>query len=500
MRNKKIFSKLLCGALSATCCVSATACGGDFFGANSGQTSIEEGKEGIYVGVYDGALGADWAHELEKMFEAKYSNVDVVIRAKKTDYDDALLVSNMRGNDEDIYFLSSNILSSYTSAGLIADLTDVVTADIFDNDGNLVDSGATKSIEDTMYPKWRDIYKNEQGKYYAIPNFTPISGIWYDADLFEEAGYTVPTTYSEFKTLLDRIVIDGYTPISAAASYQYIINNSALSFHANVEGVDNFWLNSTFSGTDSALGEINISNAGKLADQDGHRATLQFLYDIATNDSYTTSGTRAGQTHTEAQDSFVQSIDSGTGRIAMFIENSFWEREAKNTMDAMGEYEPEYGFGKRNFKYMVAPVDNKKTDRTTIYMGYAESFVCINANSKRSELAKKFLQFAQSREALVKYTQYTSTLRPYDYTFTEEEYNACTPMTQSMVDLKRDSNVDFVTHAALNSVLKKIPQHNDGWFFSEGSSALPFSKFRNSSMTVAEYISKNKSANSKYFD
>ena len=49
--------------------------------------------------------------------------------------------------------------------------------------------------------------------FYAVPITLDVKGlVWYPAPEFEQAGYTVPTTWSELISLSERIVADGRTP------------------------------------------------------------------------------------------------------------------------------------------------------------------------------------------------------------------------------------------------------------------------------------------------
>lgn len=459
MKKLKKALSLLIATLTAFSIVGCS--GGDIPGVDPDEKP--SGKVDLYVGVYDGGLSYEWAERLAKEFETIH-NVEVEVRHKKNEYDDAMLLTQIANNDEDIYYGNANILSSFVASGLVEDLTDIVTEKIFDDKGDPVKTGATLSIEDTMWEDWRQYVKSDN-KYYAIPNFTSVAGIAYDADLFEEKGYEVPKTYDELLALMNKMANqDSVTPFTFS-SMTYIIDTVLREFHANYEGRNNFYLNSTFKGTDSVLGAINEENAYQLQRQEGKKAAFQFAYDLAHNASYTTSLTKSGGDYLQSQKEFVNSVGASgkTNRIAMFLENSWWEREVKSTIESMGEINPEWGWGQRNFKYMVAPVNNKLTNRDTISCGYTDSMVFINKNSKRKELAKEWLKFCQSSESLSVYVAETCTLRPYTFTMKENIYNECTSYTKSIIDLMLRDDVDFVPFGSACDTAKKIPDFNYDW-------------------------------------
>lgn len=469
-----------------------TGCGG------ATQNSVESGDESddartkLVVGVYDGAVGSVWAEEIEKRYEAVHPDVNVVIKVKKGDYDDQSLTSRIPYNEEDVYFGSVNSLTSLVSKGLVADLTETVTEKVFNDAGELAASGATKSILDTMWEPWK-AFNMVDGKYYAISNFAPVGGLSYDADLFEEKGYEVPETYDDLKELMNRMVADGITPLTIG-DYPYIWY-AAMAFWANYEGVDNFALNSTFSGTDSNLGEITPETAYKLTEQEGRKAYLQFYYDLAKNPKYTTTASKGSQSNTESQNAFVSGIAGGE-RIGMIVENSFWEREAYNTFSMLGSIKSEYGWGQRNFKYMLAPV-NKATDRKTVYLTYPNSHVFVSEYSKNKELAFDFIQFTQTRESLANYVINTGVLRPYDFTITKEEKSKATPYVQSIIELFERDDVDFVTMGAASTKGLQMgfgANYLQEWANSSSingmtTQSIPFRTFQTyASVTVADYF------------
>ncbi len=54
------------------------------------------------------------------------------------------------------------------------------------------------------------------GKQYFVPFYYYPWAVHYRKSVFEEAGYTIPTTWDEFKALLDEIQASGVTPLAGA--------------------------------------------------------------------------------------------------------------------------------------------------------------------------------------------------------------------------------------------------------------------------------------------
>ena len=467
---KKLLALFL-AVLTAFSMVACTTGGGD------------DDSDALYtlnIGFYQGGLASQYMDEIIKLYEAKNPDVNVKLKPGKSEYTDGSLLSSISTSGLDLYILDSNNYMTFYQSGHLVDITTEVTTKIFDDDVNFVQAGqvATKSIEDTMWSDFKEAYKTSDGKYYAIPNYCSTPGIIYDADLFEDNDYEVPETYPEFIELMDTMVLDGVTPF-AFSNLDYITLSCFESFVAMYEGYNDYNIRGTFNGTHSQLDkEINIQNAYLLQQAEGKKAGVQFAYDLATNNNYVTQNTRNGLDNINAQKQYVSSLTqkpSSTNprpRIAMFLEHSYWEREAYSTFSQMGDINPLHGYGKRNFKYMKAPkmigvdgIADSTNPKDTIYVG-GGGWSAISAYSKQKELAKDFLVFMQSRECLAQYLIHASCLRPFNFDLTEEEKSKCTPYGLSMLDLLNDENVEFVTGLSRNEYAKKQSgEFNYDWRF-----------------------------------
>ena len=463
---------------------------------------IDTDKTQLYVGVFDGACGYEWLTEYKRLYEQEHSDVQIIIDNKKDDYD-SILSSKMPTSRQDMYFLSHNSYKEFLDNNCLEDITDTVTAKIYDDELNLVGNGGTQSIIDSMFEDFEAVY-NMNGHYYAIPNFVAPAGIIYDADLFEEYGYSVPQTYNELISLMDQMLLTNEITPFTFSNMLYICSNVLSGIWASYEGASDYNLNNTFNGTDSTLGPINMQNGYLLQQQEGRKAALKFAYDLMSKSSYTTSKARAGLGHESAQQNFVGSVKvaaDGGKSVAMFIESSYWETEVKNYMQSLASLNPDWGYGKRNFKFMSFPtftgvegIADQTNTKNTIYCANARSMVCINRASTKKDIAKDFLQFCQQRKCLSIYVKYSSALRPYYFKATNEEYAEFTPFMQSIYDLTQDENTEFCFHTdACDVKRRQNTEFGHEWaFMTQTSKAVtdnPITAFyTNSSLTVDEYF------------
>ena len=484
----KKLKTILAAMLAAVSALTLSACGG---GGNKNSGNDEDPtKTYLDVGVFDAGLGTTYFDELKKDFEAYYADTSfeegkkgVIVRAlkKSTEFNPANLLGTMQNYEPVMYILDHGDYEEFTARNMFLDVTDVMTEKYLDEDGNMAaDTGkeATQSIEETMYDGYSDIFK-KNGHYYAVPYMLSVTGIIYDADLFNDANLYfkkdgsiganavaikageasngpdgvpgtsddgLPATWGDFLSLLERIRMN-YTPFTWAESpTTYQLSRLFNAIWANYEGYDDYMLNYSFNGTDSQFGDINENNYDQLLGQEGRRAAVKAFYDITKNSGNYSAKARpgGGNNHTGALREYIQSKRFGK-RIAMTVENSYWEQEAREVFDGETS-QATNGYGKRNFKYMPIPnfvgvngIEDQTNTERVLPAQFADSYICLSAKNKNKnadvqvEIAKLFIKFMQQRSQLVKYTKNTGCIRPYTYTVSAEEKATCTPYTQSLL-------------------------------------------------------------------
>ncbi len=296
---KKIITKIIAGTLCVCSAFSMTACGGG---------GSKEASDTLYVGIMNGGLGTEWLEAIIKNFE-RDTGIDVFMDTKKAEYRDEQLLPNMSTSRQSIYILDDNNYYNMYQQGLIADMTDIVTKKVYDEDGavaSLTGKAAVKSIEDITHKEQREFcdvrrFQENAGSdpvYYAIPNYLTFNMITYDADLFDEKGYYfdetnnliclqgkfddttytdktvfvtggeeivlgsgpdmkigtlddgLPITWNDMITLMDTMVSDSVIPFtwSGAMSGTYTYTGMLLACLANYEGANNIGLYSRLSG------------------------------------------------------------------------------------------------------------------------------------------------------------------------------------------------------------------------------------------------------------
>lgn len=134
-------------------------------------------------------------------FEEQYPNVDVDYEIKADgDYYSLLQTAVQSGSGPDLFWTHGNATSTmadYVDNGVLKDLTDAVDF------SNISDAAMELSLID--------------GKAYSVPWLTmDTRAVFYNKDMFEEHGWSIPTTFTEFEELLAAIKETGITPVSLA--------------------------------------------------------------------------------------------------------------------------------------------------------------------------------------------------------------------------------------------------------------------------------------------
>ena len=444
---------------------------------------VPDTMSALYVGNYDGGMGHEWLEKAIAIFEERNKNtsfepgktgVKVVPKNDKDAYMGTKLLADMSTNTEDLYITGTISYADFVAEGVLADVTDVMTAK----------EPGQKSIAERMNPSMQKMFnvgENDEARYYGAPSMASISGIVYDVDLFEEeklyiaegstgtniqwTGATgksagmdnkpgtyddgLPETWEQFKRLLTRMVTRSITPFTWGGMYNTYAERFLNYIWASYEGVDDYMLNYTFNGVDSDVGKIDKSNGYLLQKQNGKLAALT-VAEYILSDSRLFYSQSVGQSHIDAQDVYLTSVKSASP-IAMLLEGSWWENEAKATFNNMVKDGAEYAYGVRRFAYMPFPkfvgtdgVPDTVAQETAILCDSGAGCIIVNKNSKNLDLAKKFYAFLLSEEIQALITATTGVALPFEYELSEEQLDGLTYYSRSIWELMHDENSALV--------------------------------------------------------
>lgn len=141
--------------------------------------------------------------ELAAEYMAQHPNVEIVITTLENEaYKQKIATVMQSGEPPDIFqSWGGGVLGTYAEAGLVQDLTPYLAQDGW---GDSLSEGAKALFV-------------VDGKNYAVPWRAGMVGIWYNKDLFKQAGLdpeNPPQTWDEFLTAVQALKDAGITPIA----------------------------------------------------------------------------------------------------------------------------------------------------------------------------------------------------------------------------------------------------------------------------------------------
>ena len=160
-------------------------------GCNRG---VKRGENELYICVYDGGYGTEWIAKVADDYSKK-TGVKVNWKADQTILD--RMDSEIENPNSDIYMSHDIRWQEYAEAHQLEVLDDLYESEI---------EGTGKTFKQRLCQGAEEVSKLEDGHYYKVCYTQGAGGFVYNKTMFEENGWTVPTTYDELKTLCQTIV------------------------------------------------------------------------------------------------------------------------------------------------------------------------------------------------------------------------------------------------------------------------------------------------------
>ena len=204
MRKKNY--KKLCAVSAAGILAAAsllTGCGGSTQEENS-SSGAENSGEKIEIKLSttwtQGSVAQDNIEELIAKFEEEHPNVTIEHDALSTaDLRTKLTVQAASGDLPDVSWCPQSYAREFAKDGLILEWQDIMEED----------------------PDWHEWFSDavlealteDDGKILLAPLEGSIDGLYYNKEMFDEHGWTVPETWDEFMELIPKIKEAGITPL-----------------------------------------------------------------------------------------------------------------------------------------------------------------------------------------------------------------------------------------------------------------------------------------------
>ena len=239
MKKRRLLATLMTAAMFAT---TLTGCGGSSGGSdgsannNSGSGSSANNNSGSSDAVQEITwMFWDDLNATEDLISLGYK--ETIERFNK-DYEGKYHVTPITTNLEEYY----NNLNAHVSAG---ETPDVFIVSPGPQLTDYVEPGVAAPLDEYLNKDgWKDTFTSDavftqqtyDGKIYAVPLNTAAACCFYNTEMFEKAGASVPKNWDEMITACDKLKAAGYTPVTISAGTAWCLSMVA-GYLCEAEGV-----------------------------------------------------------------------------------------------------------------------------------------------------------------------------------------------------------------------------------------------------------------------
>lgn len=363
-------------------------------GCGEKETTLEGSV--LRIGFVEAGYGREWLEELVLDFQNENPGVQVILEGNPN------MTANVgpkieNGRDlADVYFLLETNWQKWATMGYLEPLDDLYARE--------VENGIT--LEEKLIDEVVEFGRiNEH--FYSLPMNDGVTGIVYNAGMFEQKGWEVPVTFDELVALTEQIKLEGsgIKPFTWPGQYSAYWNFAVYGWWAQIEGME-------------GMDEFFRFESPSVFLQDGKLKAMQAYETLIGDQSNSINGVN-GLIHTQAQMQFINGL-------AAMIPNGIWiEKEMESAI-------PD-GF---NMQMMQLPVLEGATT-SKVNNSMLGDFIIVPKEANNKELAKDFLLFISRDAELEKYTKITGSPRPFEYDPTQIE--GLTPFVESCLKVWSES-------------------------------------------------------------
>lgn len=440
---KKFFATLTAIGMALCMLVSVAACGGN-------------AHTGLNIVAYSAGYGSEWLEEIAARYTEE-TGVEVNLTAEYSAPN--LIRSHLASsnNQDDLYISTDSSWMTYAAQGSFLDLTDFVEEEV---DGVAIKDKLADEYKDSIY--YTD--HNNETHVYRLPWTAGTGGIYYNAKMFEDNHWTVPTTVEGLIELCETIrtqevSVDGDL-VSTVKPFVYTGANTDYFDYvvftwwaqlAGIDAIDEFLKYESYTNFDAATN----ATYGYLEDAVEAWAQL-FTAENCVNNSIDM------QNH-EAQQAFVN------GYAAMMF-NADWIYN-----EILGYANTGVDLSNFSLALMDTPlIDGARYENVNYVVG-EDQFIAIPATSTMADEAKEFIKYIVSDEGIATFFEKANAVLAYDST---------TPLTST--DAVLDKILDIRAEATSFTSYSNSRLYLGGQVNIWGTSALrPFMNVLNGTSTVA---------------
>ena len=381
---KKFFATIIAVVLAACMLVSVAACGGN-------------AHTGLNIVALSAGYGREWLDEIAARYTAE-TGVEVNLTAEYSA--ENLIRSHLSGsnNQDDLYICTDASWKTYAAQGKFLDLTDFVDETV---DGVAIKTKLADEYKDSIY------YTDHRGEthVYRLPWTAGTGGIYYNAKMFEDNKWPIPTTVEELKELCTTIN-NAELPVAGdrmetVKPFVYTGQNTDYFDYvvftwwaqlAGVDAIDEFLKYENYTNFDAATS----ATYGYLEDAVEAWAELFTAENCVTNCQ--------DKSNHVAQQNFVN------GYAAMMF-NADWIYN-----EILGYSNADVDMSNFALALMDTPAIDGAQYRNVNYVVGEDQFIAIPATSTMADEAKEFIKYIVSDDGIETFFEKAHSILAYDST------------------------------------------------------------------------------------
>lgn len=371
--------------------------------------------------------------------------------------------------------------------GLVEDISGVMTSE--------VENGQT--VNDIIYDSFAD-FGEKDGKTYFLPWTVGVGGIFYNTEIFQQAGWTTPPkTYSELLELVDDI---NNLPCNTDATsdndiapfawsgkvsnyWQFLVD----TWFVQIIGLDNYkyyekmdnekFYDPSYVWTNPETGEtVNFA----AAKQEALSLLEGLVVNKASKQVINTIPTYATKDYVFVQAAFAD------GEAAMCPNGAWLERELSNAGISEKKLEK---ISVMSVPFAPNARKNEQTEYIQINNTLGYNYVCVPKKAQHKDLAKEFLLFSLKQSNLKSFTYESYGFRPFNYDINSASLSFCAAEVRELILDAETANGNFTFNSkgtlALNGYAASA-----GWLYNAFGNMLTGST--DSRKSAAECIAEEK--------
>lgn len=348
--------------------------------------------------------GRDWIDELVVKFKEDHPGYDVKLEATSSAKTLINKNINSRNNIDDLYISVGSEWMTYARQGQLAMLDDMMTETV---DGKQLKDKVNVEYQNSIY------YPDRNGNLhtYRLPWISATGGIFYNAKMFEDNGWEVPTTYQELAALCQTIVDAELTVSSGSGTVQSRTKVKPLVYTSENPDYFDYTVYTWWAQLAGEEAVKEFTQYGSEANYSQSSATYaklkeatQLWYDLFGNEAFVCSG----NSNNDAQQKFAR------GEAAMMFNGDWMYNEVSN-----------YNLSNNNFQLaiMKTPKAPNATDSDMLYTIGEDQWIGIPETSIKKDLAKDFIKLMVSDYGCKVFLNKANGVLAYQCDYTEADFN-----------------------------------------------------------------------------